>query len=340
MDDGSIVNAECDQIEVHSDFAKLVKGNKFGIYKGGRILPCIYDAIDELLELYDDEGHYLFVKFYKVKIDNKCGIVDNKFNYITECRYDNVDEVGGNYFIAENNGLYTLLNIRGEQVLSASYQSIITPQHYSECFAEIEDDTDEMVVPDDINSRYIILFSDSEIQLFDTHTDKIINGKYDKLEFESFHKYDPGYHKFYSYILACSNNKMSLIVNGKLILDSVDDIWYIYPECDERTNLFVFKRDDNIGVVNCLGEIIIPPHQDAVLLESAELEDKYDSVFYIWQNNSCHCYDRYGRYIKEYPENLPFANYRYFDDAIRGYHELFEISNDKMNGAGWPIKVE
>lgn len=336
--DGSIVNVECDNIEVHDAWAKLLKGNKFGIYKGGKVLPCIYDAVDDLLlGPYNDEDDY-FVDFYKVKINNKWGIIDNNLNYIAECIYDNVDEIHGNYFLAENEGLYTLLNIRGEQVLNTWYQSIITPLHYCEYIAQMEAGEDiEETVPYDINHRFLILCTNSEMILLDTNTNKIIQGGYYKYEFQSFHKYDPDYNRYYSYILAYNNNKVSLIVDGKLILDSVDDIWYVYPTCDERVNLFVFKTDDNIGVVNCLGRIIIPPSQDEVRIESAKLEDKCDHVFYIWKNHICHCYDRNGKFIKKYPKNQEIKTLRYFDDATCIYHEIFYSGEDEINGAGWKI---
>lgn len=340
MNDGAILELDCDKIELDFEelYTKISKGDKKGIISDGKMLACLYDDIETIeIRYYDDHSGETYIPYFKLNINGKYGLADYKCNIIVECKYEDIYEIGDRYFIAEDNDLHTLLNLRGEKVLCSSYPGIITPQDYSECISEIKntEDSDESMVPDDIKSRYLILLGDSEKYLFDTYTNKIIQGDYDKFEFESFHKYNVGYDRFYSYVLAYNNDNVSLIVDGKLILDNVDDIWYVYPECAETVNLFVFKINHNIGIVDCSGKIIIPPDQDEVRIESAKLEDGCDYVFYVWKNDICHCYDKIGRFIKKYPKNLKIEKLRYFDDALTAYHEMFESWGDEICGAGW-----
>jgi hypothetical protein len=133
-----------------------------------------------------------------------------------------------------------------------------------------------------------------------------------------------------------------IYVDGKCILDNVEDAMYLRPmECDEEINLFLFQEEGWIGVMDYKGRIILPAKYDEIRVESAEIhnENKTNHVFYVWDEDGvlC-CYNHLGKCIKRYPKNQNIENTRYFKDADSSFQEVFYSFDDRITGVGFRIE--
>jgi len=108
-----------DVILIRNNMIIVKNGNKCGALdlNGFEISPFIYEDIKPL-SWTDD-----CLKFYIVRLEKKYGLVNEKFEKITEIKYDNIFFFAGAINV-EVNGKYGFLNEQGEETTEIKYERI------------------------------------------------------------------------------------------------------------------------------------------------------------------------------------------------------------------------
>jgi len=164
------------------DVAIVVLNNKYGLIDkiGKTILPIIYDDITRFTNISGTS----YLKFLKIKIDNKYGFSNLKGSVIYECKYE---EIAISVFTVEhikilfykNNDTYSvgLFDYNGNEIISNIYADIECP---SEGISAVKSNINKKWGFIDLNGNQITPFIYDDNFFYDRHNYENINLSYFK----------------------------------------------------------------------------------------------------------------------------------------------------------------
>ncbi len=105
---------------------KIIKNKKVGLINlaGKLIAPCIYTKINELSRYRKDERH-----FFRVKINNKQGIIDHEGNEILAPKYDEIKHINNETYAFKKGKKWGYVYLRQESPLNE--KKVVSPKYTS-----------------------------------------------------------------------------------------------------------------------------------------------------------------------------------------------------------------
>ena len=331
----TIISTKYDKIDYfcnyHTTLAIISNHNKLGVFYGKEILiPTIYDEIKPIFI----NG----IDMFKVKEDNKYGIINLKGQTVVFCKFDSI-EYEHSLFYAKNNNIISIINLNGEIL----FKEIKDIKFFTTSTYKLTKTNNKNIL---CNHKFRTISPEvDEIKLF---TNNISNTLYYLIKNESFWGICRVLEEEYEYILPCSyvhiehhliNNSIIFIIqtidnkDGVYNNNSKEIIPAIYDkiELHSTNNIYYYKvyQNEFVGICSYNGETIIPAsyHQINVLIEN-------DTILYykVIKENLIGFYSHEGKmiihpYIQEVKE-LNTNNKKAFIIKINEYYGI--LYNNKI----------
>lgn len=131
-----VINCEWDGIKAQSKHIFIVKskGKKGVVNANSQIeVEALYDDVLVFDNTYNGKfrDEFSWGYFFSVKTNNKWGVIVNR-DLILPCIYDEIDfpEYGDNVFKAKKDGMFSLFNTKGQNLLNGDFNYIFYGSHY------------------------------------------------------------------------------------------------------------------------------------------------------------------------------------------------------------------
>lgn len=207
-------------------------------------------------------------KILRYKDNNKYGLIDINGNKITSAIYDSIEtlEYKDGILRIQENGKYGLIDINGDEIVKAEYNSIITDGYYNE---ESKYDKAGYIVNVRTNEGYRYGYINNKGK-------QILDTKFTNIKRITELKDDGSV-----YLITYDNGKAGVLKNGQTVIENrYEDV-----EFDVTNNIFVLQQNAKQGIFDLEGNEILPIQYENVIFAGRYINAEKDGKLLVFDTS-------------------------------------------------------